>query len=67
MLFALKMKFHSLNVWKSYHPDIVSVAVSQQFFGWIFGLGKAVRIAGPESVKEKMKKTLEDITARYEE
>ena len=46
---------------------IVSVAVSQQFFGWIFGLGKAVRIAGPESVKEQMKKALADIAARYED
>ena len=46
---------------------VVSVAVSQQFFGWIFGLGKAVRIVGPESVKAKMKEALEDITARYED
>ena len=46
---------------------VVSVAVSQQFFGWIFGLGKAVRIAGPESVKEQMKKALADIAARYED
>ena len=46
---------------------VVSVAVSQQFFGWIFSLGKAVRIAGPESVKEQMKKALADIAARYED
>jgi UDP-galactopyranose mutase len=36
----------------------VSVAVSQQFFAWVFGLGKAVRIVAPESVKEQMKKAL---------
>ena len=46
---------------------IVSVAVSQQFFAWVFGLGKAVRIAGPDSVKEQMKKALEDIAARYDD
>lgn len=45
----------------------VPVAVSQQFFAWVFGLGKAVRIAGPESVKEQMKTALADIAARYEE
>ena len=44
----------------------VPVAVSDQFFGWVFGLGKSVRIVGPESVKEKMKKALADIAARYE-
>ena len=45
----------------------VPVAVSDQFFGWVFGLGKSVRIVGPESVKEKMKKALADIAARYED
>jgi len=44
----------------------VPVAISFQFFGWVFGLGKMVRIVGPESVKEAMKKALADITARYE-
>ncbi len=44
----------------------VSVAVSNQFYGWVFGLGKAVRIIGPESVKEGMKKALADVAARYE-
>ncbi len=50
MLFAL-----------DYHFEItVPVAVSQQFYGWIFGLGKAVRIIAPESVKDDMKKALAD-------
>ena len=43
----------------------VSVAVSNQFYGWVFGLGKAVRIIGPESVVQGMKKTLADIAERY--
>ena len=43
----------------------VPVAVSQQFFGWIFGLGKMVRIVGPESVKAQMRQALADITERY--
>ena len=45
----------------------VPVAVSSQFFGWVFGIGKMVRIVGPEDVKEKMKKALADIAARYED
>ncbi len=44
----------------------VSVSVSQQFYGWVFGLGKSVRIVGPESVKDGMRKALADIAARYE-
>lgn len=44
----------------------VPVAVSDQFFGWVFGLGKMVRIVEPESVKEKMKEMLEGILQRYE-
>ena len=35
-------------------------------FGWVFGLGKNVRIVAPESVKEKMKKALEDTHGMYE-
>ena len=45
----------------------VPVAVSQQFFGWVFSLGKAVRVISPEGIKEAMKKSLADIAARYEE
>ena len=45
----------------------VPVAVSEQFYGWVFGLGKTVRIVGPEKVKEGMKKALADISARYED
>ena len=45
----------------------VPVAVSNQFYGWVFGLGKTVRIIGPGSAKEGIMKALADITARYEE
>lgn len=33
----------------------VSVAVSDAFFGWIFGLGGGVKIAGPASVSKRAK------------
>ena len=40
-----------------YHFEIiVPVAVSDQFYGWVFGQGKKVRSVAPESVKEGMKK-----------
>ena len=50
-----------------YFRITISVAVSNQFFGWIFGLGKGVRIVGPERVKEKMRAALAEISARYED
>ena len=43
----------------------VEVAVSDQFFGWLFGLGNAVRIAGPEDVVSRYKKELEQAMALY--
>ena len=52
---------------KDHFKITVPVAVSQQFYGWVFGLGKSVRIVGPEDVKEGMKKALADITERYTE
>ena len=33
----------------------VDVFVSPQFYGWIFGLGKDVKVIGPEDVVEQMK------------
>ena len=36
----------------------VDVAVSDQFLGWIFGLGGEVKIIAPENVKEAMKKAV---------
>ena len=44
----------------------VLVVVSRQFFGWVFSLGKAVRIVSPEDVKETTKKSLAAIAERYE-
>ncbi len=36
----------------------VTVAVSPQFFSWVFGLGGAVRITGPEDVCRKFREQL---------
>lgn len=44
----------------------VNVAVSNQFYGWVFGLGNMVRIVAPEHVKQGMKELLESVHGRYE-
>jgi predicted DNA-binding transcriptional regulator YafY len=44
----------------------VSVAVSDQFFGWLCGFGKRVKIVAPESVKEKFKVHLDKMRGMYE-
>ena len=43
----------------------VNVAVSNQFYGWVFGLGNMVRIVGPEHVEQGMKDMLEEVRKRY--
>jgi len=58
---------HPRKVDKSHFEITVPVAVSQQFFGWLFGLGKMVRIVGPESVRQQMQKALLELGTRYEE
>lgn len=44
----------------------VSVAVSDQFFGWVCGFGKRITITAPESVKKKFKEHLKKIQEKYE-
>ena len=43
----------------------VPVAVSPQFFAWIFGLGNYVTIIEPENVVKQMKDMLEKVGKRY--
>lgn len=43
----------------------VRVSVSNQFFGWIFGLGSDVRILGPENVVDRMKEELLKVKEQY--
>ena len=70
MMNAVIDKFGKLGYVKEVDKDhfevTVSVAVSPQFFGWVFGLGNYVTIVGPEDVKEKMKKMLDSVRKRYE-
>ncbi len=43
----------------------VDVAVSPQFFGWIFSLGKDVKVISPDDVVEQMRKTAEEFMENY--
>ena len=43
----------------------VDVQVSQHFFGWIFSLGKAVTILGPERVVEQMREEARRLAEQY--
>lgn len=44
----------------------VNVAVSPQFFGWIFGLGPEVTIDGPVDVRNQMVEYIKTIAKAYE-
>ena len=43
----------------------VDVVVSEQFFGWLFGLGAGARIVSPQMAAERIEKLLEDILQNY--
>ena len=43
----------------------VEVAITDQFFGWLCGLGKRVKILSPASVQEKFKDYLDKIGNMY--
>ena len=48
------------------HSEVaVDVAVSSQFFGWIFSLGKDVKITGPDAVVEKMREEAKAFLENY--
>ena len=46
---------------------VVTVAVSQQFFGWVTGLGNGLRIEGPQQVREKYREYLAGLLENYGE
>ena len=49
-----------------YFTAVVSVAVSNQFFGWICGLGNKVKILSPSPVVEEFKQYLDKMRGMYE-
>ncbi|MBE5958980.1 MAG: WYL domain-containing protein [Lachnospiraceae bacterium] len=45
---------------------VVDVALSQQFLGWIFGLGSGVKIIEPANVLEMVKKEINRLKEQYD-
>ncbi len=43
----------------------VDVAISQQFIGWLIGLGDKVQVVSPDKLRMKVKESLEDILKLY--
>lgn len=61
----------SVNIRKNFdNPDTfivrISVNISPQFFAWVFGLGKEVKIISPESVKNEFAATAKEILSNYQ-
>lgn len=44
----------------------VDVQISRQFLGWVFSLGEAVKIIGPDEVVEEMKEEVRRLIRQYE-
>ena len=43
----------------------VNIAISSQFFGWVFALGTGVKILAPENVVERMKQEIDALHDFY--
>ena len=50
---------------KDHFQISVDVAVSPQFYGWVFGLGKKARIIGPKDVRKGYLDMMKDIQEKY--
>ncbi len=50
---------------KGWSQTTVDVAVSNQFFGWIFGLGGDAKITGPDNVTKQFKKEMQAAVKLY--
>lgn len=61
--FGEKITFHKIDEERS--SLNVDVAVSYQFFGWIFALGKDVKVTGSDDVVEQMKKAANEFVDNY--
>ena len=44
----------------------VDIAISPQFFGWIFSLGREVKVVGPDEVVEQMRIAAEEFAENYQ-
>ena len=56
---------HLSSVGEEHFKVTVTVSASQQFLGWVFALGKGVKIIAPESMVEAMKESAKRLTHQY--
>ena len=40
--------------------------MSEQFFGWVLGLGNGIKIVEPDDIREKLKNYLDGVRKLYE-
>lgn len=52
---------------EQYFSTRVKVEVSGQFFGWVTGLGEKVSIIGPEEIRNRYRKYMQNILKQYED
>lgn len=52
---------------KSHFTFTASVEVSEQFFGWVAGLGRSIRITYPLEVVDKMRAFIEKVSEMYKD
>lgn len=62
--FGKEVWMHPLD--DEYFTVVIDVMVSNQFFGWLTGLGEGAKITGPVWVKEEYKRLLRRLMGGYE-
>ena len=63
--FGTGISIHPAKGEKGWSETHVDVALSDQFLGWIFSLGSAVRIVGPKEVTERFASELKTLGKLY--
>lgn len=59
-------QFYKISPWALTWEEVnVNVAISSQFFGWVFALGTGVKILAPENVVERMKQEIDALHDFY--
>jgi predicted DNA-binding transcriptional regulator YafY len=65
--FGKSIMIRSMEDREGWSKTTVNVAVSDQFFGWVFGLGGAVEVLGPENIRINFVKSVSKTMKLYKE
>ncbi len=63
--FGTDTNMHRVPGKAGYAQAIIDVQISNQFFGWLTGLGSRIELVGPEDVREKYREYLAGIMGMY--